>query len=111
VDRLPTRDAACSLAAPLTPCPALPSALHPILPPSLPPSLPFSQACLRKIDPEDIEVDVDAIDNQTFWVVDVFVKDCLPGGKKATKKGTKQGAGAAPASAGGESRAKKARTG
>ena len=35
------------------------------------------------IDPEDIEIDIDAVDAATFWVVDAFVRDCLPGGKKA----------------------------
>jgi hypothetical protein len=68
------------------------------------------EACIKKIDAEDIEVrlkkascaqlhalimqeavthifvvlqiDIDSIDNLSFWVVDSFVKDCLPGNKK-----------------------------
>ena len=60
-----------------------------------PPSLP-SQSCIKKIDPEEIEIDIDSIDPTTFWTVDTFAKDCLPGGKKASKKkipGVSGGAG------------------
>lgn len=46
----------------------------------------YSQASIKKIDSEDIEIDVDSIDSATFWIIDAFVKDCLPGGKKATKR-------------------------
>lgn len=42
------------------------------------------EACIKKIDPEDIEIEIDAIDDATFWIVDVFVKSCLPGGKKSS---------------------------
>lgn len=56
-----------------------------------------AQSCIKKIDPEDIEIDIDAIDPTTFWTVDAFIKDCLPGGKKFKK--AKGGAGGA-ASAG-----------
>ena len=52
------------------------------------------QSCIKKIDPEDIEIDIDAIDPTTFWTVDAFIKDCLPGGKKFKKaKGGGAGAG------------------
>ena len=51
--------------------------------------------CIRKIDPDDIEIDIDAIDAATFWVVDQFVKDCLG---TASKKGA------------GSKKAKRART-
>lgn len=68
-------------------------------------------SCIKKIDPEDIEIDIDAIDNATFWTVDGFVKDCLPGNKKsaAMKKLGGGPAKAAPAGAEGP-KAKKART-
>ena len=49
-------------------------------------------ACIRKIDADDIEVDIDAIDPATFWVVDDFVKQCLsPGGKSRGKKRKAEG--------------------
>lgn len=44
------------------------------------------EAAIKKIDPEDIEIDIDAIDPMTFWVLDQLVKDVLPGGKKHIKK-------------------------
>ena len=49
------------------------------------------EACIKKIDPEDIEIEIDAIDHASFWVAEEFVRNCLPGGKKggaaaATKK-------------------------
>ncbi len=56
------------------------------------------EGCIKRIDPEDLEIDIDAIDGATFWVVDSFVRDCLPGGKKSKKP--VGGAGAA-AKAGG----------
>jgi hypothetical protein len=56
-------------------------------------------ACIKKIDPEDIEIDVDAIDAASFWTVDAFVKDCLPGAKRAPGVQKKAGAGGAGASA------------
>ena len=79
------------------------------------------EACIKKIDPEDLEIDLDAIDASTFWAVDAFVKECLPGGKGKGPAGAKRaapktslgGGGAAAAAgsaAGGEGpRAKKAR--
>lgn len=66
------------------------------------------EAAIRKIDPEDIEIDIDAIDNGTFWAVDGFVKECLPGSKRAGKKAG--AAGAKPAAADAGPKAKKART-
>lgn len=59
------------------------------------------EAAIKKIDPEDLEIDVDAIDPPTFWLLDGFVKDALPGGKK-------HGAGRGKK---GEPAAKKGRTG
>jgi hypothetical protein len=50
---------------------------------------------------------VDSIDSMTFWIVDTFAKDCLPGGKKASKKK----AAAAPVNASASSLSKKARVG
>jgi hypothetical protein len=38
-----------------------------------------------QIDPDDIEIDIDSIDNKTFWVVDQFVRDCLGANKKGKK--------------------------
>lgn len=52
--------------------------------------------CIKKIDPDDIEIDIDAIDPATFWVVDQFVKD---------------GLGAASKKSGSAKKAKRARTG
>jgi hypothetical protein len=43
------------------------------------------EACIKKIDPEDIEIDIDAIDNTTFWTVDSFVKECLPGARRTAQ--------------------------
>ena len=40
------------------------------------------ESCIKKVDPEDIEIDIDTIDATSFWVADGFVRDCLPGGKK-----------------------------
>lgn len=69
------------------------------------------EACIRKIDPEDLEIDIDTIDPQTFWTVDQFVKDCLPGKKTAKKaSGSRtpgQSAGASAATS--EPKQKKAR--
>jgi hypothetical protein len=73
------------------------------------PPPPRLQSCIKKIDPEDIEIDIDAIDSSTFWMVDAFIKDCLPGGKKySKKKGLPSGAGAAAAAAE-QNKAKKSR--
>jgi hypothetical protein len=67
------------------------------------------QACLKKIDAEDIEIDIDAIDPKTFWTVDAFVKDCLPGSaKKSGARKNKQPA-SGPTTDGG-SKPKKAKT-
>ena len=66
------------------------------------------QSCIKKIDPEDIEIDIDAIDSQTFWAVDAFIKDCLPGGKTYSKKKGMSGGGAGAAAAE-QSKAKKSR--
>jgi predicted dinucleotide-utilizing enzyme len=41
------------------------------------------EACIKRIDQDDIEIDVDAIDNATFHAVHQFVQECLPGNKKA----------------------------
>ena len=38
--------------------------------------------CIKKIDPDDIEIDIDTIDPATFWVVDQFVTDCLGGSSR-----------------------------
>jgi hypothetical protein len=67
------------------------------------------QSCIKKIDPEDIEIDIDAIDPTTFWTVDAFIKDCLPGGKKFKKaKGSGgAGGGAAGAASSADPKAKK----
>ena len=72
-------------------------------PPLFPP--PPTQSCIKKIDPEDIEIDIDAIDSSTFWMVDAFIKDCLPGGKKYSKKKPLPGGGGAAE----QSKAKKSR--
>lgn len=53
------------------------------------------ESCIKKIDPEDLEIDLDAIDSATFWVVDQFVKECLPGTKKGGAAKSKAGSGAA----------------
>lgn len=67
------------------------------------------ESCIKKIDPEDIEIDIDAIDASTFWAVDAFVKESLPGAKarasgpaaaSAKKPKPAAAAGAAPGSAG-----------
>jgi hypothetical protein len=42
------------------------------------------ECCIKKIDAEDIEIEIDAIDPTSFWVVDGFVRECLPGGKKSS---------------------------
>ena len=59
-------------------------------------------SCIKKIDPEDIEIDIDAIDAASFWTVDAFVKECLPGARKSgggKKAGAAVGAGIKPAAA------------
>ena len=69
-------------------------------------------ACIKKIDPEDIEIDIDAIDAASFWTVDAFVKECLPGAKRAAggKKSSGGGAAAAASAAAPDSsKSKKAR--
>ena len=66
-------------------------------------------SCIKKIDPEDIEIDIDAIDAASFWTVDAFVKECLPGAKRAAG-GKKSAAGASSAAAAPDSsKSKKAR--
>jgi hypothetical protein len=40
------------------------------------------ESCIKRIDAEDIEVEIDAIDAASFWVADNFVKEALPGGLK-----------------------------
>jgi len=67
------------------------------------------QSCIKKIDPEDIEIDIDAIDSSTFWMVDAFIKDCLPGGKKYSKKKALPGGGGGGGGAAEQSKAKKSR--
>jgi hypothetical protein len=57
---------------------------------------------IRKVDADDIEVDVDSIDPETFWVVDEFTKACVANGaKKASgaRKGRPPGAAGAAAAA------------
>lgn len=62
--------------------------------------------CIRKIDADDIEVDIDAIDPVTFWMVDDFVKQCIgPSGRGRGKKRKAE----SPAAGGGK--AKKSRVG
>ena len=34
-----------------------------------------------------MQIDIDSIDNATFWVVDAFIKDNLPGNKKGVAAG------------------------
>lgn len=68
------------------------------------------EACIKKIDPEDIEIDIDAIDNATFWTVDAFVKDCLPGSSKRSAKAGGKPAAGSKAAAAEAPKAKKART-
>lgn len=50
------------------------------------------EACIRQIDPDDVEIDIDAIDAATFWEVKRFVDECT--GKKS-KAGGGSGAPAA----------------
>lgn len=45
-------------------------------------------ACISKIDPDDIEIDIDSIDPVTFWVVDQFVRDCITAKKRMKKART-----------------------
>lgn len=66
------------------------------------------ESCIKKIDPEELEIDIDSIDAASFWVVDALTKDCLPGGKKQSKA-TKKTPGSAGAAGGSESKAKKAK--
>jgi hypothetical protein len=42
------------------------------------------ESCIKRIDAEDIEVEIDAIDAASFWVAESFVRESLPGGVKAT---------------------------
>jgi hypothetical protein len=79
--------------------PTLRSSHIPLFPP--PPLSPLSQASLKKIDPEDIEVDIDSIDPTTFWLVDAFVRECLPGGKKMMGGGGAAGPKKGPGGQGG----------
>ena len=67
------------------------------------------EACIKKIDPEDLEIDLDAIDNGTFWTVDTFVKECLPGSKKGGAAAAAKKAGGGPKASLDGPRAKKAR--
>ena len=41
------------------------------------------ESCIKRIDAEDIEVEIDAIDAASFWVAERFVREALPGGVKA----------------------------
>ena len=53
------------------------------------------EACITKIDPADIEINIDAIDNSTFWTVSKFVSDCVPDKvKTSSKKRSAAGGGA-----------------
>ncbi len=73
------------------------------------------ESCIKKIDPEDLEIDIDSIDPATFWMVDAFVRDCLPGGRRNVKKAVGPGAGGAKAggagagAGGADAKSKKAR--
>ena len=66
-------------------------------------------ACIKKIDPEDIEIDIDAIDAATFWTVDAFVKECLPGAKRSASGKKPAAASSTAAAASSAAPAKKAR--
>lgn len=55
------------------------------------------EACIKKIDPEDIEIDIDSIDAATFWAADRLVRDSLPG---PTKKPSATSSSKAKAAAG-----------
>lgn len=55
------------------------------------------EACIKKIDPEDIEIDIDSIDAATFWAADRLVRDSLPG---PTKKAAATSSSKAKAAAG-----------
>jgi hypothetical protein len=63
---------------------------------------------VSQIDADDIEIDIDAIDAVTFWVVDKYVKECAqPGGSNAKASSKKRprddpAAVAAPSSASGK---------
>ncbi len=70
-----------------------------------------AQSCIKKIDPEEIEIDIDSIDPLTFWTVDTFTKDCLPGGRRQSKAAKKPQPAAAAAPFGSDSKSKKARVG
>jgi hypothetical protein len=41
------------------------------------------ESCIKRIDAEDIEVEIDALDAASFWVAESFVREALPGGVKA----------------------------
>ena len=58
------------------------------------------ESCIKKIDPEDIEIDIDAIDAASFWQVDQLVKECLPGAKKSAAAGGRKSSGGAGGAAG-----------
>jgi hypothetical protein len=63
------------------------------------------ERCIRKVDPDDIEIDIDAIDPATFWIVDTYVKNGMPSGAgRAVGKKSKGGGG-------GGSSSKKKKTG
>ena len=59
--------------------------------------------------PRSLQIDIDSIDSATFWVVDAFIKDNLPGNKKggaaaaggAASRKSSGGAAGAGAKAGG----------
>jgi Bromodomain extra-terminal - transcription regulation len=72
------------------------------------------EKCIKKIDPEDIEIEIDEIDDLTFWTVDAFVKTCLPGGKKGAggaggAAGASSSSSSSSSAAAGPSQPKKAR--
>jgi hypothetical protein len=51
------------------------------------------ESAIDKTNPDEIEINIDAIDPGTFDAVDKFVKDCLPEGetpKKSKKKKKRQ---------------------
>ncbi|KAA0171870.1 hypothetical protein FNF28_00505 [Cafeteria roenbergensis] len=43
-------------------------------------------SCIRKIDSDDIEIDIDAISAETFWEVDAFVSNVIAASKSKGAK-------------------------
>jgi hypothetical protein len=51
------------------------------------------EVAIKKIDAEDLEIDIDAIDAATFWAADAMVRDHLPGGTRKAGGGGGGGGG------------------